>query len=359
MEIDFHHTVTYVVARLARFSHEEAEVIADAAQHVDDAVKGETIDFDNGAFYQTIKSAHRTASLRNLQKYTSSPVWLPFHFLPGNETTDGGSQKFIQKLVCRPGSEVAEEMIKETIREKDRPYGLHRLGVAMHVYADTWAHQGFAGVNHKINEVEDAEETGNSGVFGKSLLRDFLDDAAPALGHARATHMPDLPFLQWKYTNGEGELIERNNTDDFCEASNKMCIAMKRYKAGDPDAVVAGIGKQKMKWIRSLLSDTIAEDGDERHEVWLDAIENKFGYSEELVYVPSGKGSWQFEALGDKVKKRKKATARRPARTVVSDNHKFRDEFFRSNWKLFHDALQAHRLFVLNELLPRYRICCA
>lgn len=28
--------------------------------------------------------------------------------------------------------------------------------------------------------------------------------------------------------------------------------------------------------------------------------------------------------------------------------------FLSSHWKLFHDALQAHRFFVLHELLPKY-----
>jgi hypothetical protein len=31
-------------------------------------------------------------------------------------------------------------------------------------------------------------------------------------------------------------------------------------------------------------------------------------------------------------------------------------EFFSSHWKLFHDALLAHRFYVLNELLPAYGV---
>ena len=31
-------------------------------------------------------------------------------------------------------------------------HALHRLGITMHVYADTWAHQGFAGTPHEINQ---------------------------------------------------------------------------------------------------------------------------------------------------------------------------------------------------------------
>jgi len=39
MQIDFHHAVTYVVARCAGFPHDDAAVIAYAAQDVDDAIR--------------------------------------------------------------------------------------------------------------------------------------------------------------------------------------------------------------------------------------------------------------------------------------------------------------------------------
>ena len=38
MQIDFHHAVTYVAARLAGFSANDAGIIAHSAQYVDDAV---------------------------------------------------------------------------------------------------------------------------------------------------------------------------------------------------------------------------------------------------------------------------------------------------------------------------------
>jgi hypothetical protein len=31
----------------------------------------------------------------------------------------------------------------------------------------------------------------------------------------------------------------------------------------------------------------------------------------------------------------------------------------KSNWKLFHDALQFHRLDILNDVPPKYGICAA
>jgi hypothetical protein len=49
---------------------------------------------------------------------------------------------------------VAQQMVRECIQRSESAYGLHRLGVTMHAYFDVWAHQGFAGVNHRFNEVK-------------------------------------------------------------------------------------------------------------------------------------------------------------------------------------------------------------
>lgn len=40
MQIDFHHATTYVLARMASFPHEEADIIAYSAQYVDDCTNG-------------------------------------------------------------------------------------------------------------------------------------------------------------------------------------------------------------------------------------------------------------------------------------------------------------------------------
>ena len=54
MQIDFHHTVTYVCARMAGFEHKDADIIAYSAQYVDDATNSGTVQFDTGAMYHRI-----------------------------------------------------------------------------------------------------------------------------------------------------------------------------------------------------------------------------------------------------------------------------------------------------------------
>lgn len=66
MQIDFHHAVTYVAARIAGFTHGEADIIAYSAQYVDDATSSGAICFDNKAMYSRISSAHKSLDLDNM-----------------------------------------------------------------------------------------------------------------------------------------------------------------------------------------------------------------------------------------------------------------------------------------------------
>jgi len=352
MQIDFHHGTTYILARLAGFNQKDASIVAHAAQYVDDATSSGTVYFDNRAVYHRISSAHKMLDPKNVLALSNHMVWLPFHFLPGNDGFKAGndhSEKFIRKIVCKPNSYVAQDIVLQAILEQDAPYGLHRLGVTMHVYADTWAHQGFAGVLHRINEVDDIEETGRSGVFSFwDRLKESAGEAAiPPLGHGRAGVFPDMPFLSWQYKNGEGDLIQRNNTEIFCDAAKHLYIAMKRYIARDPDASVEDMSAQNMQMLREMFANTKDEDGEKRHEAWLEAIEDgKFsvGKGEQVTYAARGKGSWKQDALNT---------------SFDQPVHEYREDFLESNWKLFHDAVQAHRFYVVHNILPKYGICAA
>ena len=89
MQIDGHHTLTYVIARMVGWTHEEADIISYSAQYVDDATNSGIVEFDNGA----ISSAH-TMTAYDMKYYLDAHenhlVWVPFHFLPGNDGLSAG-----------------------------------------------------------------------------------------------------------------------------------------------------------------------------------------------------------------------------------------------------------------------------
>jgi len=94
----------------------------------------------------------------------------------------------------------------------NRPYGLHRLGVTMHSYIDTWAHYGFCGTAHEINRANDITTLNADGLevrdqnikerlrgFFKGVFdnaaSDFVDTVQP-LGHGAVLSYPDMPYLR-------------------------------------------------------------------------------------------------------------------------------------------------------------------
>jgi hypothetical protein len=354
MQLDFHHGVTYVVARLAGLTHAEASIVAYCAQYVDDATNSGLIRFQNGALFSRISSAHKLLDYRNFKELAVHHVWIPFHFLPANCGLPAGQEPpgdFVDRLICRPNSLVAQQMVKGCIADKDAPYALHRLGITLHVYADTWAHQGFAGVNHRVNEVTrvtDAEGKPDRSIM-KRLAGYFMSEALP-LGHGAALSYPDRPFLRWGYTNGKGEQVWRDNPRDFLEAADHLCQAIRRYQMGDPEAVVAGLLEPDKAMIGYMLRSITDEDRFVRHQKWVQAIAaGKFSFgSARIAYIGKGKGSWKHEALGTE-----------KAIDLENETFLYRSAFLNSNWKHFHDALQAHHFHVLHELLPQYGICTA
>lgn len=346
MQIDFHHAVTYVVGRLAGFDHKDAATIAYAAQYVDDAVNDGYVEFDDERRYHRIATAHRHLQLvGDLDDRKAAELWLPFHFLPGNGGLPAGQDPkggHGAKLVCTPNSPIAQAMTRACIQYRKKPFGLHRLGVAAHVFADTWAHQGFIGVRNERNDLTEAVNVAT----GEELDINEL----PPLGHGQAGHYPDQPFLHWRFTNELGEVIDRNNPEDFTTAADQLCRVFQRYIAGDADLVVTGLSPERKAQIKDMFLKITDEDGGKRHIKWLAAINGgKFGFEmpEKLAYTESGPGSWKYAAVKGGILQ------------DALDNYDWDPGFFASDWKMFHDAAKAHRRLVLDEILPQYGICAA
>lgn len=354
MQIDFHHTVTYVAARLAGMQADQAEVVAYAAQYVDDANNGGVIRFKNGAMYDHVASAHRMLDPKNAEALENAKVWAAFHFLPGNGGVPAGVPNPLthdQRMVCQPDSPVAQDMLRECIRHRQDANSLHRLGVTMHVYADTWAHQQFSGLLSDMNQVS-ALEAGESSFtedIGQYFTSMLIGQNAP-LGHGPALHFPDMPYLNWGYVSGDGRPIYRNNTELFIEAADHLCRAIRAWLTDDLTLDQPGLPVDDRKVIQAQFLEFTDEKGDARHKKWLRSIEEgvfSFG-PESVTYVAKGRGSWKHEALGTL------ATTDEPG-----EQFEYSPNFLVSHWKRFHDAVQQHRLYVLTELLPMYGMTAA
>jgi hypothetical protein len=242
------------------------------------------------------------------------------------------------------------------LRDRDKLYSLHRLGITAHVFVDTWAHQGFAGVNHEVNHVQLIE--GPDSRFGETFLEKLenffgekIQGVVPPLGHGPALSLPDMPYLNWSYTDGLGRRIERDNTTDFTTAADELYKIFKRWLSKNPDDEdVDGMPKDQLETIHHMLATIKDPTGEHRHAVWLESIsKDAFGFGGvDLVYLAKGVNSWKHHALG--------TTEHIDGRTDVFD---FKASFLQSHWKMFHDAAKAHRLAVVGDILPHYGICAA
>ena len=345
MQIDFHHTVTYVLARLADFSHEDAAIIAYSAQYVDDAQNTGTIRFNNGVTYDHIASSHAVVDQHNLWNHEDYRVWVPFHFLPGNNGLPAGKGQelsFEQRLLCQPNSYVATDMCRAALDTRGQPNSLHRLGITTHVFADTFAHQRFSGERHRINRALDevVEEI-------KERIETAVADAV-GLGHGAVSVHPDQPFRNWKYRDSNGLEVPRANPEIFLLACEKIFELHIAYRG---EGGTRHLQPQDRALLDSSLRGFESTDCDVRHQQWLDLLQTgklSFGaltaqQIQDLQYHPKGIGSWKYEALGTE-----------DSTDKADQLFPYKDSFEVSNWKRFHDALKAHQAEVLHKIMPAY-----
>jgi hypothetical protein len=387
VQIDFHFAATYAVARIAGFDDAQAHTIAYSAQYVDDSTTSGFLRFDNGMRFYRHATAHPPVDLANMDNDVGARSWLPFHFLPGNdglETPAPQDERYWRRLVCRPDSPVAHAMMRDVVEAsvKHGEHSLHRLGIAAHVFVDTFAHQGFVGERTRLNEVDDIRKAS-----GDALEKMHV----PPVGHGQVDTYPDRPFLHWQYLDSTGQLVDRNNPVDFVRAADRLCQEFQRYRAGDADVQVPGLGVAKLK-VAALISGITDEDGDARCKRWLNALENDyFGFGTAApVYVGKGQGSWKHVALGDDYLRwlsraqasidaashEERSRWYRIGATVLSAGvhyieavaehfdlepftYRLRDGFLASDYKRFHDAAEEQRFAVFKKILPRFGIFAA
>lgn len=243
MQEDMHYYGTYAMARSAGLEQYACKVIATAAQFVDDHANTEGISFQDGARIDTEATAHHVASfILNNDERDQRLVWVPFHFLPGNE-----GDSYHESMVCRKNSEIAQKVVKHCLSKHAHPYALALLGITAHVYADTFSHHGFSGFSSDINKVDagsfkfdkdlhDEIKGYIQGKFEQFLFKyggsNFAESSTHGLGHGSVATFPDRPYLKWSfvYENNSDVRIERDNPSDFLEGCEALYAMFKKFK---------------------------------------------------------------------------------------------------------------------------------
>lgn len=273
MQEDFHFYTIYALCRSAGLDEKTAHIIAYSSQHTDDAKYEEPLEFINGGRFSQTLTAHRFLTLDSLGKSVCYRIWIPFHFLPGNQGVH-----FYERMITRANSTVSKKMMDDILNFPFKAYSLHLLGIALHVFADTWSHQGFMGIIHSMNNIDDIKIQDEDNDFINSLLenlkRDAMEYAAPELGHAQAGTIPDEPFRKRQYMDYKGRLIFKENPQIALDSAQNCYMVITNFI----EKRALSTGKRPIKWDDLLpplnVNELFSQPGslNERITLWKKAI---------------------------------------------------------------------------------------
>lgn len=298
MDKDFHFYGTYVAARWAGFNGEDARVIAYAAQFVDDCTDAsKSIQTCETTMDSILSYLRAYEPITNEEELRLMKIWTPFHFLPGNlegdikyegkeaekkEDRDHGQMGI--RCICLPNSELSRRMVSNLNKKCESRKDLIRLGVIMHVLADTYAHMFFSGMpEYYANNVLD------------SIMPGSVRWRSPVyLGHAQVFHSPDIANKTFEYkpvwlgnqdlkavvqkynipgiTIKDGK-IHRNNPEIFYSAFMDMYEVMKNACKSP------SISQPDKAEIMGLLHTRDESNENDQTEAWKKYIVNHAAYT--------------------------------------------------------------------------------
>ncbi|MBN2351607.1 MAG: hypothetical protein JXD23_03485 [Spirochaetales bacterium] len=218
MEKSCHYYAVLALGLMSGLKPETARTVAYASQYVDDAKinkitfkdrYGDPLFIDHKVKgRRPVSIAHNIATCHsyfkietfNWQSMTGNTS--VFHFFPAGE-----GETFTEKMLCHHDPAVLRSLVAAAAARKT--LDPVRLGMLLHVYADTFAHRGFSGILCLENDVKYLQtEAGRNLLrhlgrrlkrFVLHLMNRLFKYVLPAYGHAKALTYPDIPFLEWSY----------------------------------------------------------------------------------------------------------------------------------------------------------------
>lgn len=285
MDIAFHYFAIKTLAGLAGFEQEEAQIIAAYSQMVDDfdytrywhctnvpdyiknsdqydlCVFGGLFNpvqtgFLHGGMTDAIDYVY--LALERGQRFTCAP----FHFIYRNEEQINQKEYRVRPASFDEDSiirdllvQAQKELLDPNASRMERRKALMKVGMLLHIFADTVAHQMFSGFNADVNAVELVEVTNNitekdettkysfflTEIINK--LQDLIPRLKPAIGHMMLGHVPDLTHLsflvKYKDEDKEEQFYIRSNTAAFIAVSkiilNYLCSCNQREEVSEEE----------------------------------------------------------------------------------------------------------------------------
>jgi len=365
MEKDCHYYVMYLLSLVSGFNPDEAYEMAYCSQYVDDSLDGhEKKLFDlNGEYVGTfdpIRTAHN--GFKSIGIDVQEKIYYPFHFLPGLK-----GRSFSDKMVTKSGlkGRLFHVLIDEVLAKDD----LSRVGITLHVLADTYSHCDFSGLwtwSNKLAKVNFIPNKKNPmlNLLSKWLWmsKRFWFTAAPPIGHSNAFVFPDIPSLDWKFRDYNDKFVSKSNNIKFVKAFLDIYdilllkFAQKRDKTPRLQTDKAGNNEE----LRQILWEGVNFTGSlkKRCRNWrsiiINMVEdyNRDKKPEEKLNIPPqhldyDKGLWEKTVMKKKRFFLIFDSPRRKLKVSLED-------FIKSSYHQFHVAARAHRTLVLEKINEFY-----
>ncbi len=268
MNINFHYFVVKTLCSAAGFEEPQAQTIAYYSQQVDDFSMHAPVCVDakppaylidrhyarklDDKLWLVLPHPTGIDFVRSLEKNYRHTTLAPFHFIPGKTLScieeQGESQSAYR---CIPGKEAGAGLIRrivsdavEQVKRKPDENSLMQLGMALHTYADTYAHCHFSGLDGWENKAV-IEKVYNESTKKEEMpwVERMFFDKVPPIGHGEAGTAPDLcacridvRIQKDKNDTAISEHISRDNREWFLQCAREIldilcdCRCVKRWE---------------------------------------------------------------------------------------------------------------------------------
>jgi hypothetical protein len=255
MDINFHYFVVRTLAHHAGFEEADAQTIAWYSQQVDNFTKHMPlyVTKEPPAYFMQNRYARKLDSglwlvlphptgidmTQALGDYYRHTTLAPFHFIPGQSFFElkGKADATRADYRCVPGSSDKAQLIRRIVEQavdaakNDRSEKtLMQLGMALHTYADTYAHCGFSGLEGWENKAV-IEKVFNQHTQKEEIPKEerLFFRELPHIGHGNAGTAPDICAAQidlaMRSTENDKELslhIRRDNLLWFLQCAREI-----------------------------------------------------------------------------------------------------------------------------------------
>ena len=319
MDIEFHYYITYILARKAGLSTDDSAIIAYASQYTDDNIYHYCINFETQNPYLSIVSQTMDITKPNEKRKSIYPI---FHFFPGDPDSPTAARKDgrTDPFNTTPNSGNVKSLFEDALNSRN----LYRVGIATHVYADTWAHQNFCGSKDDFN-----------------AIRSLTTILVPDIGHADAGHNPDMVCHEWEDNRLVPENSRISNNERFLEAAQNIFFAFGKYNHPDvnKDTLNASWDELRRQLSKVIDKETFPADPFDSNQKarirgYMDICSDIPGYDEDV---------WRHQAVDKDL-----------VELDYFDKYWGKSNFRNSHWYQFQEAAKTHHDISMKILAPLF-----